>query len=45
MDINPAEITSVLKKEIEEYDQQIEVESIGTLISVGDGVARAHSDR
>ncbi len=40
MDINPAEITSVLKKEIEDFDQNLEVESIGTLISVGDGVAR-----
>jgi F-type H+/Na+-transporting ATPase subunit alpha len=40
MDINPAEITSVLKREIESYDQKIAVESIGTLISVGDGVAR-----
>ena len=40
MEINPAEITSVLKKEIEDFDQNIEVESIGTLISVGDGVAR-----
>ncbi len=40
MDINPAEITSVLKKEIEDYNSNVEVESIGTLISIGDGVAR-----
>ncbi|MFT7617920.1 MAG: F-type H+-transporting ATPase subunit alpha, partial [Planctomycetota bacterium] len=40
MDINPAEITSVLKKEIEDYNSKVEVESIGTLISIGDGVAR-----
>ena len=40
MDINPAEITSVLKREIEAYDQKIEIESVGTLISIGDGVAR-----
>ncbi len=40
MDINPAEITSVLKREIEGYDSKVEVESIGTLISIGDGVAR-----
>ncbi len=40
MDINPAEITSVLKKEIEDYNSSVEVESIGTLISIGDGVAR-----
>ncbi|MCA9321002.1 MAG: F0F1 ATP synthase subunit alpha, partial [Planctomycetes bacterium] len=40
MDINPAEITSVLKREIESYDQKVEVESVGTLISIGDGVAR-----
>ncbi len=40
MDINPAEITSVLKKQIEAYGREIEVESIGTVISIGDGVAR-----
>ena len=40
MDISPAEITSVLKKEIENYDAKMEVESIGTVVSVGDGVAR-----
>ena len=40
MDINPAEITSVLKKEIESFGQGVEVESVGTVISVGDGVAR-----
>ncbi|MEE9392897.1 MAG: F0F1 ATP synthase subunit alpha [Planctomycetota bacterium] len=40
MDISPAEITSILKKEIENYDQKMEVESIGTVVSVGDGVAR-----
>ena len=37
MDINPAEVTSVLKREIENFERGLAVESVG---EVGDGVAR-----
>ncbi|MBW1685176.1 MAG: F0F1 ATP synthase subunit alpha [Deltaproteobacteria bacterium] len=40
MDINPGEITDILKREIKEYDREIDVAETGTVLSVGDGIAR-----
>jgi F-type H+-transporting ATPase subunit alpha len=40
MDIKPAEITDILKREIKEYDREIDVAETGTVLSVGDGIAR-----
>jgi F-type H+-transporting ATPase subunit alpha len=45
MAINVAEITSVLKKEIESFDQKLQVSDIGTVIEVGDGIARIYGLR
>jgi F-type H+/Na+-transporting ATPase subunit alpha len=45
MAINVAEITSVLKKEIAEFDQKLSVSDIGTVIEVGDGIARIYGLR
>ena len=42
MKLQPAEVTAILKKEIEGYDSGLEMESVGTVIQVGDGVARVH---
>ena len=42
MDLRPAEVTSVLKKEIESYESQSDLQSVGTVLSVGDGVARVY---
>ncbi len=42
MAINVAEITSVLKKEIAEFEQQLSVSQVGTVIEVGDGIARIY---
>ena len=36
------EITSLLRQEIENYDVKMQVDEIGTVISVGDGIARVH---
>lgn len=41
MELRAAEISSVLKKEISNYTESVEVEEIGQVISVGDGIARA----
>lgn len=41
MDLRAAEISSILKKEISNYNVAAEVEEIGQVISVGDGIARA----
>jgi F-type H+-transporting ATPase subunit alpha len=40
MDLRPAEVTSILEKEIEHFDGQPDMQSVGTVLTVGDGVAR-----
>ena len=40
MDIQAAEISSIIKDQIENYDSQSQLNEIGQVISVGDGVAR-----
>lgn len=42
MDIKPSEISRILKEKIENFDQTIEVEEVGQVLSVGDGVARIY---
>src|SRR5580698_7215706 len=40
--IRADEITNILRQEIENYDRAIDVSEVGTVISVGDGIARIH---
>ncbi len=40
MGLNPEEVSSVIKKELEKFDTQLEMESVGTVLQVGDGIAR-----
>jgi F-type H+-transporting ATPase subunit alpha len=42
MDLNPSEVTSVLKQEIEGFAQKTRKSNVGTVLQVGDGVARVH---
>ena len=42
MDIKAAEITDILKREIREYDREIDVAETGTVLSAGDGIARVY---
>ncbi len=42
MSIRPEEISSLIKKQIEQFDADIQVADVGTVIQVGDGIARAH---
>ncbi|SES19573.1 F0F1 ATP synthase subunit alpha [Salipaludibacillus aurantiacus] len=42
MSIRADEISSLLKKQIEGYQSEIEVNDVGTVIRVGDGIAVAH---
>ena len=42
MSIKPEEISSLIKKQIESYQSEIEVADVGTVIVVGDGIARVH---
>ncbi|MEQ2528521.1 F0F1 ATP synthase subunit alpha [Robertmurraya yapensis] len=42
MSINSEEISALIKKQIENYQSEIQVSDVGTVITVGDGIARAH---
>ncbi|NCC81649.1 MAG: F0F1 ATP synthase subunit alpha [Clostridia bacterium] len=42
MNIRPEEISSIIKKEIQNYSKIIEVSTVGTVIQVGDGIARVY---
>jgi F-type H+-transporting ATPase subunit alpha len=42
MDINIEEISSIIKSQIEDYEQRVEVSETGSVISVGDGIARIY---
>ena len=42
MKLRPDEIASILKSEIERYDVSADVEEVGTVIQLGDGIARIY---
>ena len=42
MSINVEEISKIIRSQIENYDQQVEVAETGTVVSVGDGISRAY---
>jgi len=42
MQLNPSEISDLIKKKIENFDAQIEAHSEGTVVSVTDGIVRVH---
>ncbi|MCP3033424.1 F0F1 ATP synthase subunit alpha [Halobacillus sp. A1] len=42
MSIKAEEISALIKQQIENYESDIEVTDVGTVIEVGDGIARAH---
>ncbi|MED3623869.1 F0F1 ATP synthase subunit alpha [Neobacillus thermocopriae] len=42
MSIKAEEISALIKKQIENYQAEIQVSDVGTVISVGDGIARVH---
>ena len=42
MDIRADEVSSILKQQLENFDLQAEAYETGTVLSVGDGIARVH---
>ena len=42
MKLRPEEITSILKQRIEQYDVQTDLSEVGTVLQVGDGIARVY---
>ncbi len=45
MPINVAEITSVLKREIAGFEQQLQVSEVGSVVEIGDGIAKVYGLR
>ncbi|HUW64780.1 MAG TPA: F0F1 ATP synthase subunit alpha [Spirochaetia bacterium] len=42
MNLRPEEISSIIRQQIEKYEAQIEMTDVGTVIQVGDGIARVY---
>ena len=42
INIRPDEISSIIRQQIEKYDQDVKVDNIGTVLQVGDGIARVY---
>ena len=42
MKIRPEEVSEIIKKEIENYKKSLDVKTSGTVLEVGDGIARIY---
>ena len=42
MKLRPEEITSILKQRIEDYAAETELTEVGTVLQIGDGIARVY---
>ncbi len=42
MQIRPEEISDIIRQQIQNYDRVVEMEEVGTVLSVGDGIARVY---
>jgi F-type H+-transporting ATPase subunit alpha len=40
--IRPDEISNIIRQQIEQYDQDVQVSNVGTVLQVGDGIARIY---
>ena len=40
--IKPEEISNIIRQQIEQYTQEVNVASVGTVLQVGDGIARVY---
>ena len=39
MELKPSEISALIKKQIENYDNKIVADDVGTIVKIGDGIA------
>lgn len=42
VNIRPDEISSIIRAQIEKYDQTLQISNVGTVLQVGDGIARVY---
>ena len=40
--IRPDEISSIIRQQIESYNQEVKISNVGTVLNVGDGIARIY---
>ena len=41
-EINPAEVSAILKQQLANFDTQSNIEEVGTVLTIGDGIARVY---
>jgi F-type H+-transporting ATPase subunit alpha len=42
INIRPDEISNIIRQQIESYDQEVQIDNVGTVLQVGDGLARVY---
>ena len=42
VNIRPDEISSIIREQIEKYNQEVQISNVGTVLQVGDGIARVY---
>ena len=42
MELNASEISRILKEQIKDFGQEVEISEVGQVLSVGDGIARVY---
>ncbi len=40
--INPAEVSDIIKKQIEGFNTETQFDEVGTVLTIGDGIARIY---
>jgi F-type H+-transporting ATPase subunit alpha len=42
INIRPDEISNIIRQQIESYNQEVQIDNVGTVLQVGDGIARVY---
>jgi F-type H+-transporting ATPase subunit alpha len=42
INIRPDEISNIIRQHIESYDQEVQIDNVGTVLQIGDGIARVY---
>ena len=42
INIRPDEISNIIRQQIESYDQEVRIDNVGTVLQIGDGIARIY---
>ena len=40
--VRPDEVSAILKKQLQDFQKEVEVHEVGTVLQVGDGIARVY---